>query len=546
MKKTFSLFFILWVVYFFNQTPYFMIQPIGNGADDQQNIQNALNGNKFVSLAPNSTYTIKSNIILKNFMDSNNYPQDGNTLYIPSTTVLKYDGPNWAAIEMKGNANLLGDGTLMFQEGLTPWGSGKAAIKVTSANNRIDFGYIRGFEHGIALIGDNYDGNDTAINQGLSGCGWNNIHVKSIADTRISVYLNPKGVSSWVNQNYVKVDRLFFNSGKNGNTTIGTTSNGDSINVKTGAHGIYMDPTSKSYPNSNTFSMAIEGVELGVLLFGINNRFEGLRLEHCKNSFYILGSETKSNYIFGEFGNFSNNPTANMINGTSKDIDELLQIYGWGNENKIRNLYVSGNAVFKSPIVVGSDEKLKSNVKPIENAKDVVIRMNGATYNYKFKNDNKRYYGFIAQELKKVVPELVFNNNSSNEDTYYINYDGVIPILVEAFKEQNNKILELENQLELLKVSNNLNNNSSPILFQNSPNPSSTETSIEYYLPKKYSNVYIILKNLMGNELKKIKVDNNKGRNKILVNLNGINSGVFLYSLLADDLLIDSKKMIIK
>jgi hypothetical protein len=49
--------------------------------------------------------------------------------------------------------------------------------------------------------------------------------------------------------------------------------------------------------------------------------------------------------------------------------------------------------------------------------------------------------GFIAQELKEVFPELVYQETDSSE--YSINYIGLIPILVEALKEQQILIEEL-------------------------------------------------------------------------------------------------------
>ena len=53
---------------------------------------------------------------------------------------------------------------------------------------------------------------------------------------------------------------------------------------------------------------------------------------------------------------------------------------------------------------------------------------------------NKREYGFIAQDVKEVFPDLVFED----KDGYLsINYNGLIPILVEAFKEQK-KIVEIQ------------------------------------------------------------------------------------------------------
>ena len=93
-----------------------------------------------------------------------------------------------------------------------------------------------------------------------------------------------------------------------------------------------------------------------------------------------------------------------------------------------------------------------------------VIGMRGVTYDLKedwvaagekeagkefdmtsFRNIN----GFIAQELVEHVPEVV--EYHEERDLLSVNYDGLIPVLVEAIKEQQQQIEELKNEVEQLK-----------------------------------------------------------------------------------------------
>ena len=101
----------------------------------------------------------------------------------------------------------------------------------------------------------------------------------------------------------------------------------------------------------------------------------------------------------------------------------------------------SGDVVaFGSP----SDERLKENIKPIESALDKAMKLQGVTFDWK-KSDSilsiKKDIGFIAQDVQKVAPELV----RENEDGYLsMRHQGIAPILLEAIKELKAEIEELK------------------------------------------------------------------------------------------------------
>jgi hypothetical protein len=121
-----------------------------------------------------------------------------------------------------------------------------------------------------------------------------------------------------------------------------------------------------------------------------------------------------------------------------------------------------------------SDAKTKKNIKPMENALDLIVKLQGV--NYEFDLDKYPYlglssgkqYGFISQEMSKVLPELVevhnldvngckplegkAENQTNFEQFNMVNYIGVIPILVEAVKEQQVIIEDLKKEIELLKT----------------------------------------------------------------------------------------------
>jgi hypothetical protein len=85
------------------------------------------------------------------------------------------------------------------------------------------------------------------------------------------------------------------------------------------------------------------------------------------------------------------------------------------------------------------DISFKSNIKPINNLIEIISKYNGKSYNYnvdkypKYNFSNGINYGFLAQEVKEFMPEIV----RSNEDGYNaLNYIAIIPLLVEAVKYQ--------------------------------------------------------------------------------------------------------------
>jgi hypothetical protein len=109
------------------------------------------------------------------------------------------------------------------------------------------------------------------------------------------------------------------------------------------------------------------------------------------------------------------------------------------------SIYVAGSITAAGNVTAYSDIRLKSNIKPIENAVDKVKQINGVTYDRK--ENNKRYTGVIAQDVLKVLPEAV---EGSEESMYSVAYGNMVGLLVEAIKEQDEKISRLEALVETL------------------------------------------------------------------------------------------------
>lgn len=101
------------------------------------------------------------------------------------------------------------------------------------------------------------------------------------------------------------------------------------------------------------------------------------------------------------------------------------------------------DVVITNGITVSSDIRLKENFEPMSNALELISQMNGTYYTWKKDagTDKPRKLGFIAQEVEKIIPELV---KTDSEGMKSVDYVSVIPVLVEAIKNQQKQIDELK------------------------------------------------------------------------------------------------------
>ncbi len=112
------------------------------------------------------------------------------------------------------------------------------------------------------------------------------------------------------------------------------------------------------------------------------------------------------------------------------------------NNVTVTSLNAGGTITSAAGLLTLSDKRYKTNIVPIVKALELIIQLNGYTYLLKDSlNIKGTQYGVVAQELQLVLPELVTKNSNGYLS---VNYQGLIPILIEALKDQNNKIESLE------------------------------------------------------------------------------------------------------
>jgi hypothetical protein len=214
----------------------------------------------------------------------------------------------------------------------------------------------------------------------------------------------------------------------------------------------------------------------------------------------------------------------------------------------IRIQLTTGKVFCNYGVWSGSDERLKTNIQPINNALDKIMLLNGKTYNFKEYNlkssKNEISYGLIAQEVKEVIPEIVAESNDSL-NLLAINYDGLIPVLIEAIKEQQQQIAELNYKLQSLEVLTSLNDKKKDDNeFYNFPNPVNELTQINLMIPEDTKEASLNIYSSNGKLVKRI-IIKDRGNTEIVFNASKLSAGIYTYSLIADNELLNSNKMII-
>jgi len=167
---------------------------------------------------------------------------------------------------------------------------------------------------------------------------------------------------------------------------------------------------------------------------------------------------TPSAVVLTNASGTANNLTANIANFINVTDDTTTNatrypIFANGTSGTITE-QVSSSKLFFNPSTglltstdynSSSDKRLKTNIKPVENALDKINALRGVSFDWK--EGGAKAIGLIAQEAEKVIPEIV----SQDENGYLgIKYNNLIGVLIEAIKEQQKQINNLKNKIDKL------------------------------------------------------------------------------------------------
>lgn len=340
------------------------------------------------------------------------------------------------------------------------------------------------------------------------------------------------------------------------------------------------------------YSSATSSRNAGVNIRGSRNNCNGCDIAYVNLSVFDSDEAGGSEYQLarisggtdvasGKFGNlkfYTNNGgtlTQRMIIKANGNV-------GIGTTNPgIYRLNVNGETHCTLGFWSSSDKRFKKDIQKLEDALSKLQAIDGMSYAFKkqkfgeidFTDSKDRVeYGFLAQDVEKVFPELV----RKDEAGYYaVNYDGFIPVLVEALKEQqttvetqaatierqntviNNQAKEIEDlktrmdRLENLlsdlankeEANDNVISNSTAVLQQNAPNPFSDRTTISYELPSNVRNASLVVYDLNGKEMQNFAIT---GKGNITIDASGLEDGTYIYAIVSNGQTLARQKMIVQ
>jgi hypothetical protein len=201
---------------------------------------------------------------------------------------------------------------------------------------------------------------------------------------------------------------------KTGNVGIGTSSPGTKLQVE----GTILIPSDVS--GTSGYKINYTTADGGSRSWKIGND------NHAYGDFYIGQSTTQSGSSYST--KFLIHPSGNVSINTTSDNGYKLYVAG--------TIYATGN------ITANSDLTLKKNLELITNPTDKLMQLNG--YSYQWKSDDSHQYGVIAQEVEKILPYAV---STGNDGIKGVSYNQIIPVLIEAVKEQKKELEELRDIL---------------------------------------------------------------------------------------------------
>ncbi|MDR2980305.1 MAG: tail fiber domain-containing protein [Bacteroidales bacterium] len=251
-------------------------------------------------------------------------------------------------------------------------------------------------------------------------------------------------------------------------------------------------------------------------------------------------------------------------------------------------------------LVQNSDARLKENIRTCPSFLIKLKDVNTYTYNYtddyfrdftaeQKQEAQKTEFGFLAQELQEIFPELVHEDDSTG--ILSINYVGMIPILTSAVnelrqekesqqgreEEQQRELLKeveaLKEEIETLKTALNACCKTSQAksmqseesgeghnsiqefsftgmdmdvmkVYQNTPNPFSESTVIQCYIPETVQKTELCVYDMQGSRLKCLLVSE-RGMTSVRIQAGQLSAGVYTYLLIGDGKASEAKQMIL-
>ena len=188
--------------------------------------------------------------------------------------------------------------------------------------------------------------------------------------------------------------------------------------------------TSATNQAATSMGLGTTADNVGMVAVGVNNA-AGIG-DTAEQYYYVDGAYTGAN------------PGVAFVVGNG-DIDSSNGLAGANSSNAFIVNY-DGTATLSGDLTINSDSRLKSNIVTLGSTLSRLLLIDGKSYTMKA-NESISKIGLLAQEVQAAFPELVKTANN-DEGTLSVNYQGMIPVLLNAIKEQQAQIDELKALIE--------------------------------------------------------------------------------------------------
>ena len=153
----------------------------------------------------------------------------------------------------------------------------------------------------------------------------------------------------------------------------------------------------------------------------------------------------RSSLVIGEYNLSGSTVTSSA---TLFNLDNTAFVIGNGTDSYNRSdalvVKFNGDATLAGNLNINSDARLKANILSLGSTLSKLLQIDGKSYTMKKDESEKKKIGLLAQDIEKVFPELVSENNGIKS----VNYQGLVPVLINALKEQEERIKRLEKLLD--------------------------------------------------------------------------------------------------
>jgi len=317
---------------------------------------------------------------------------------------------------------------------------------------------------------------DSGYNNGIEITTNNNLNPSLNINTQVNNYfpvinLNSKNSTynvriknDQINNTYPESFQIYNNN--NNVNILQHVNNYNIINI--GNNSILAD-VSESNPRTNSNNKIAIGFPYRYL---INNSY----LPSNWNN-YFYNNTINSPYMLNVYGSFNFSTISNkpLIRCLINDINTLNETFNIGigiDPDPSNIVLINGDITITSNIRCSntiftdncyvyrnlnaanigtlSDIRIKTNLNIIENSLDIINNISG--YRYKRIDTKKIEIGLIAQEVNSVLPELI----SKDKDLLHISYGNLAGVFVECIKDLNNKIKNLQKEIDDMKIKNDL------------------------------------------------------------------------------------------